>query len=87
MLKGTSTVKEARGIKEGMDTFLEASGLEINNTESQVYLFNTPKIMRRNILRILGFLEGRLPSKYLGASLVESNIKQTLWKDLLDKLK
>ena len=38
-------------------------------------------------MRILGFSEGGLPSKYLGASLTESTIKQVSWKDLLDKLK
>ena len=84
---GTSTVKEARGIKEGMDTFLEASGLEINKTKSQVYFFNTPKITRRNILRILGFFEGGIPSKYLGAPLAELTIRKVSWKDFLDKLK
>ena len=84
ILMGTSTVKEARGIKEGMDKFLEASGLEINKTKSQVYFFN---IKRMNILIILGFLEGRLPSKYLGPLLAELTIRQVLWKDLLDKIK
>ena len=82
-----SMVREARKIKEGLDTFLEASGLEINKTKSHVYFFNTPKITRRIILRILGFLKGGLPSKYLEAPLTESTIKQIYWKDLLDKLK
>ena len=87
MLMGPSTVKEAHEIKEGLDTFLVASGLEINKTKSQEYFFNTPRITRRNILRILGFSEGGLPSKYLGAPLVELTIRQVSWKDLLDKLK
>ena len=43
--------------------------------------------MERNILRIMGFSEGVLPSKCLGAPLSESTIRQVLWKDLLDKLK
>ena len=80
-------VQEARGIKEGLDTFLETSGMEINEEKSQVYFFNTPKIMKRNILRILGFSKGGLPSKYLRAPLVESTIRQVSWKDFLDKLK
>ena len=69
MLMGPSTIKDAHGLKEGLDTFLEASGLEINKDKSQVYFFNTPKITKRNILRILEFSEGRLPSKYLGGLL------------------
>ena len=87
MLMGMSTVKEAHGIKEGLDTFMEAIGLEINKTKSQVYFFNTLKIAKRNILRILGFSEGRLPSKYLGAQLAELTIRKVSWKEFLDKLK
>ena len=34
MLMGLSMVQEARGIKEGLDTFLEASELEINKVKS-----------------------------------------------------
>ena len=87
MLMGPSMVQEARGIKEGLDTFLESSGLEINKVKSLVYFFNTPKITKRNILSILGFSEGGLPSKNLGTPLAESTIRLVLWKDLLDKLK
>ena len=35
----------------------------------------------------MGFSEGVLPSKYLGALLSESTIRQVSWKDILDKLK
>ena len=52
-----------------------------------MYFFNTPKVRRRNILRILEFSEGVLPSKYLGAPLADSTMKQISLKDLLDKLK
>ena len=81
MLMGPSTIQEARGLKEGLDIFLEASGLKINKDESQVYFFNTPKITKRNILRILEFSKGAFPSKYLGAPLVDSTIRQILWKE------
>ena len=36
MLMGPSTIEEAHGLKEGLDTLLEASGIEINNDKSQV---------------------------------------------------
>ena len=87
MLMGPSTIQEAQGLKKGLDTFLEASGIEINKDKSQVYFFNTPKVTRRNILRILEFLESVLPSKYLGAPLADSTIRQICWKELLDKIK
>ena len=62
MLMGPSSVQEARGIKKGLDTFLEANGVEINKEKSQVYFCNTLKVTSRNILRILEFTEGHLPS-------------------------
>ena len=86
MLMGPSSVHEAMGIKDYLNTFLEASGLEINKEKSQTYFFNTPRITKRNILRILEFQEGILPSKYLGAPMVESTINQVSWKELLDKI-
>jgi len=61
--------------------------MEINEDTYQVYFFNTSQITKRNILRIVRFKEGTLPNKYLGAPLVESKVKQILWKDLLDKMK
>ena len=87
MLMGPSSVREARGIKQGLDLFLTASGLDINKEKSQVYFFNTSKVTKRNILRILEFSEGSLPSKYLGAPMAESTIRQVSWKELLDKMK
>ena len=87
MLMGRSTIKEAEMLKRCLNLFLKASGLEINKEKSQVYFFNTAKRIRREILRILEFQEGSLPSKYLGAPLSESTSKQILWKEILDKLK
>ena len=71
---GPSSVQEGIGIKKGLDTFLEASGLDINKGKSQVYFFNTSKVMIRNILCILEFMKGKFPSKYMGAPLDESII-------------
>ena len=46
ILMGPFSVQEAHGIKRGLDTFLEANGLEINKGKSQVYFFNTSKVIR-----------------------------------------
>ena len=40
----------------------------------------------RNIKRILGFLVGTLPSKYLGAAMMEWMIRKVLWQYLLDHM-
>eukprot|EP00253_Pinus_taeda_P012603 PITA_12603 len=41
---------------------------------------------QKNIARILGFSIAALPSKYLGAPLLDSAIKHASWRTLLDKL-
>ena len=86
MLMGPSSVHKARGIKECLSTILEASSLEINKEKYYTYFFNTPRITKRNILRFLEFPEGNLPSKYLGAPMAESTIKQVSWKEIVDKI-
>lgn len=86
MLMGAASVREARVIKKMLDTFKQASGLEINKGKSHVFFFNTQDETKRNIIRILGFSEGSLPSKYLGAPLLEGRPNSHHWKELIDKM-
>ena len=72
MLMGKASVQEVRSINYCLNTFLAASGLDINKRKSHIYFFNTCHIMKRNICHILGLYEGTLPSKYLGAPLSDS---------------
>jgi len=51
MLMGYASVQEAHSLRSGLDMFLEASGLEINEDKSQVFFFNSPQVNRRNILQ------------------------------------
>ena len=86
MLMGMASVREAKAIKQTLEAFKRASGLEVNKDKSQIFYFNTPLVTRRNITRILEFVEGSLPSKYLGAPLLEGKATQKHWKELLDKM-
>ena len=58
----------------------------MNTEKSDIFFFNTPPTTRRNIIIILGFAEGTLPSKYLGVPLLEGKSSQRNWKELLDKM-
>lgn len=71
MLMGVLSVREDREIKDTLEIYKIASGLEVNKDKSQIYYFNTPPIMGWNINRILEFAEVSLPSKYLRAPLLE----------------
>lgn len=86
MLYGYPSVQEARILKSILTTFSDASRALINRVKSQIFFFNTPAATQRSIERILGFSTASLPSKYLGAPLMDSTLKHSSWKQLLEKL-
>jgi len=86
MLFGHPSSSEAKSFKALLELFSEASGTSINASKSQLFFFNTPVSIQRNVARILGFTIAALPSKYLGAPLMVSSLKHVSWRTLLDKL-
>eukprot|EP00253_Pinus_taeda_P021219 PITA_21219 len=86
MLYGYPSIQEARHLKSLLADFSEASGTSINQSKSQIFFFHTPSVIQSAILRILRFSSTKLPSTYLGAPLIASNLKHSAWKSLLDKL-
>lgn len=86
MLIGVALVREEKAIKNMLNTFKQESGLEINKGKSHLFFSNTQSETKRNINKILEFTKGALPSKYLGASLLEGKATQRHWKELLDKM-
>ena len=69
MLMGHPSVKETHNFKNSLDLFAMASGLAINPNKSQVFFLNNAPIVQRNIIWILGFSCGVMPSKYIGIPL------------------
>lgn len=87
MLFGYPSVQEASCLKSLLNDFSTASGTHINSAKSQIFFFHTPPLVKVVVTRILGFPIASLPSKYLGAPLTASYIKQPAWRSLLEKLK
>jgi hypothetical protein len=86
ILMGHPLVQESCAFHHILYTLSEASGTSINIEKSHIYFFNTPSITQRNIVKIIGFFIASLPTKYLGPPLIDSYIKHSTWRDLLDKL-
>ena len=84
---GHPSIQEAGSIKQCLELFGRASGLEVNAQKYQVFIFNTPRVTRNNIFRILWFQESFLFSKYLGTPLINSIAKKGSWTNLLDTIK
>jgi len=75
MLMGHPSIQEAKEIWRCLNIFSRASGLEVNPSKSSIFFFNTPILLRERIIRILGYNQEILPSKYLGIPLSDSILK------------
>ena len=80
------TVKEAKSYKQILDKFREASGVEINQSKSMIFFFNTNPAIQRNLANILGFERKALPTKYLGIPLIDRAYKMATWEGVINKL-
>jgi hypothetical protein len=83
LLMGSPTAWEGNSLKEILQTFSDASGLECNKDKSQIFFFNTPPSIQRHISDILGFNRSSLPSKYLGIPLIDNALRNSSWENLL----
>jgi len=86
ILFGHPSVQEARQLKTLLTDFSEASGASINHSKSQIFFFHIPSVIQSAILCILHLSSAKLPSSYLGASLIASGLKHSSWRILLDNL-
>ena len=68
-----------------MDTYLKASGQQINEGKSSIYFFNTPQPIQLRIARILRFQVGALPLIYLGVPLALGTQLKDYLQGLFDK--
>lgn len=66
ILRGEVSVKEARNVKDILNTYSNATGQLINWSKSSVFFVNTLDGRQRKIVDILGCNIGTLPSTYLG---------------------
>lgn len=67
-------------LKEFIDKFANASGLRVNVQKSMVFLCGVPVAVKRILLEKLGFIEGKLPIKYLGLPLISSDCSPIIAK-------
>ncbi|GJR82366.1 hypothetical protein Tco_0153151 [Tanacetum coccineum] len=78
-------VNSATIIKEALDEFKDASGLNPSMPKSKAYFCNVLNHTKLAILLVLPFEEDRLPVKYLGVPLVSSRLIFRDCKELIDK--
>eukprot|EP00253_Pinus_taeda_P025237 PITA_25237 len=87
MLFCEATVKEVKGIKRILDTFMEASGMEVNKEKSCTFVFNSLDSVKAHLTRMLGFKQGELPTKYLGNQIDFHPTRMVNWLQVIEKIK
>nr|GFC97553.1 putative RNA-directed DNA polymerase, eukaryota, reverse transcriptase zinc-binding domain protein [Tanacetum cinerariifolium] len=84
--KGKRGLRQARIIKEALDEFKDASGLNPSTPKCKAYFYNMINHTKVAILHVLPFEEDRLPVKYLGVPLVSSRLIFKDCKELIKKV-
>ncbi|XP_059065974.1 uncharacterized protein LOC131857424 [Cryptomeria japonica] len=87
MLLGSANSMEAMTFKSILNQYASASGQQVNHGKSEIFFFNTNYRIETEISRILEFLVGKLPCKYLGFNLDKGKDKKDLWKNITEKVK
>ncbi|CAH1443919.1 unnamed protein product [Lactuca virosa] len=72
-------------VKRALDEFASAAGLLPNLSKSHIFFGNVKEHYKRKIFRILPFVEGELPMRYLGIPLISTKLFVRDCKGLVDK--
>lgn len=75
-----------RLLKDGLDTFSKWSGLKLNNSKSEVFLAGGSDELRGQIKDTFGFVEGKLPVRYLGTPIISSRLGKADCVALVDRI-
>ncbi|XP_074309059.1 uncharacterized protein LOC141643690 [Silene latifolia] len=73
-------------LMETFNVFSAATGLNISNEKSDIYLNGVDQEVENNILRTTGFRKGSLPFKYLGVCISHKRISRIDCNILVDKM-
>jgi len=73
-------------LKDGLDTFAAWSGLKPNNSKSEVFLAGGSDDLKCQIKDTFGFVEGKLPVRYLGAPIISSRLGKADCVSLVERI-
>lgn len=87
MIFGHADRDTAMEIKAILEKFSATSGLNVNPQKTQVYFGAVPEETKQQILQGLGFIEGKLPVRYLGLPLISAKLTRTDCLPVIEKIK
>ncbi|GJY04136.1 hypothetical protein Tco_0370076, partial [Tanacetum coccineum] len=80
-------VESAKFIMDALDEFKSISGLVPSIPKSKAYFCNVLNHVKLSILNVMPFVEGKLPVKYLGVSLISSILMNHDCRILVERVK
>ena len=81
-----SQLESVQAINNILMHFSAISGMKINEGKSSVFFSGTNDEVKRQMLNLLRFREGKLPIKYLGVPLLSTRLKKEHCSILLNKI-
>ncbi len=84
IMGGEASIREAKAMKETLNTYSSGSRQLINWDKSSIFFINTLKERQQRISRILGCQVGKLPSTYLGLPLGLTP-SDSFWNGIMDR--
>lgn len=79
-------VQSVELIKQGLIEFQVLSGLTPNPNKSHIFFFGCDHHLRRSILEVTQFQEGKLPIRYLGVPLITTKLKAVDCTSLITRI-
>lgn len=83
-LIGVASIREVTCLRKVLEIYLASSNQQINEDKSNIFFFNTPKLIEQRIANIPHFRIGKLPVDYLGIPLYFGKFKREWWKKILE---
>ncbi|XP_074291091.1 uncharacterized protein LOC141617853 [Silene latifolia] len=71
---------------QSYSTFSKATGLKISAAKSNAYFRGVPDQLKQDILSVSGFVEGKLPFKYLGMPIQTTRLQRQDCECLVEKI-
>lgn len=79
--------ESALAVRERIDKFSASSGLCVSPQKTHVFFGSVKVITKQQILEVLGYVEGKLPVRYLGLPLIASKLSVADCHPVIDKFK
>ncbi|XP_074288900.1 uncharacterized protein LOC141614045 [Silene latifolia] len=73
-------------LMRAFSSFSDATGLNMNNTKSEIFFNGMDEVLQEDIKRVTGFCEGQMPFRYLGVPIQAGRLTKKECNSLTEKM-